>query len=219
MNNSQDQLKELSEIRNLMERSSRFISLSGLSGVFAGIFALIGGFAAMYKMTGNLSPISYANRYSINISTDFILFILLDAIIVLVLSLSLAVFFTTRKAKKQGLPLWDEKAFRVIINLLIPLCVGGVFCLILLYHSVTLTTIYPKMFALVAPVTLLFYGLALFNAGKYTLDEVRWLGLSEIVLGLAGCIFLGYGLLFWLFGFGVLHIFYGLLMYFKYERD
>ena len=75
-----------------------------------------------------------------------------------------------------------------------------------------------KIFGLVAPTTLLFYGLALYNAGKYTLDEIRYLGVSEIILGLLGCIFIGYGLMFWALGFGVLHIVYGFMMWWKYER-
>ena len=42
----EEQLQNLAEIRSLMERSSRFISLSGLSGVGAGVCALVGSAAA-----------------------------------------------------------------------------------------------------------------------------------------------------------------------------
>jgi hypothetical protein len=97
-----------------------------------------------------------------------------------------------------------------IINLFIPLFVGGVFCMILLSHH---------LIYLIAPTTLLFYGLALFNAGKYTLKEVRYLGLTEMLLGLFASYYAGYGLLFWALGFGILHIIYGTVMYFKYERS
>lgn len=218
MTDSQQHLDDLNQIRTLMERSSRFISLSGLSGVFAGIFALIGAFAALKAMTGGYQVFDYGNRLPFAITTDLLFFIMLDAIMVLVLSISAAVFFTTRKAKKQGLPLWDAKAFRMLANMAIPLVAGGVFCLILMYHSLSVSSGSYRIFALIAPCTLLFYGFALLNASNYTLDEIRWLGISQIILGLFGCIFLGYGLVFWMIGFGLLHIIYGLIMWFKYER-
>ena len=218
MENKSKQLQDLSEIRNLMERSSRFISLSGLSGVFAGLFAIIGAGAAYYKMMGTLNPLDYYDRFPVNLDIDFLFFLVLDAVIVLVLSITCAIYFTSRKAKNKGLPAWDEKAFRMLANLAIPLVAGGVFCLILLYHSVDGRYVNMEMFGLVAPTTLVFYGLGLLNASKFTLDEIRYLGVSEIILGLVGCIFLGYGLVTWVLGFGVLHIVYGAWMYFKYEK-
>ncbi|MEZ4979854.1 MAG: hypothetical protein R2772_11235 [Chitinophagales bacterium] len=218
MSDKQKHLEDLSHIRNLMERSSRFISLSGLSGVFAGIFALLGAFAALKAMTGNYQIMSYGNRLPFMVTTDLLFFIVLDALAVLVLSFSAAVFFTTRKAKKQGLALWDEKAFRMLVNMAIPLVAGGIFCLILMYHSLKVPAGSYRIFALIAPSTLVFYGLALLNASNYTLDEIKWLGISEIILGLIACVFLGYGLLFWMLGFGVLHIVYGFIMWNKYER-
>ena len=103
---------------------------------------------------------------------------------------------------------WDSTARRMVISLFVPLATGGIFCLILLYHHLVF---------LMAPSTLLFYGLALINASKYTLHEARVLGISEVILGLMAAWLVGYGLLFWAIGFGVLHIFYGLMMYFRYE--
>jgi hypothetical protein len=96
----------------------------------------------------------------------------------------------------------------MIINLSIPLVAGGLYCLILLNYG---------WFGMIAPTTLIFYGLALLNASKYTLEEIRWLGISEIVLGLIGCFFIGYGITLWVLGFGILHIIYGLVMYVRYE--
>lgn len=218
MDNKEKHLEQLEDIKRLMEKSSRFISLSGLSGIFAGVFALLGALAVYYRYFGSFSYQAYTNRFPMNITVDFIFFLIIIALLVLFLSVSVSIFFTTKKAKKQGLPLWDDNAFKTIINLLVPLSVGGVFCLILLYHSIQGYSVSYKIFGLVAPTTLLFYGLALYNAGKYTLDEIRYLGVSEIILGLLGCIFIGYGLMFWALGFGVLHIVYGFMMWWKYER-
>jgi hypothetical protein len=108
------------------------------------------------------------------------------------------------------LKVWDKTTERMLINLLLPLVAGGIFCLILIFKW--------QLIGLVAPVTLLFYGMALINASKYTFHDIRYLGVSEVILGLIGTYFIGYGLLIWAIGFGILHIVYGLLMYYKYER-
>lgn len=206
-------LETLSEIRSIMERSSRFISLSGLSGVAAGIFALLGA-AAVYVYIG-ATPFDHKHLYfKLALSSDKwglspLLFFLLDTSIVLIGAISCGIVFTVRKARKKGLAIWDATSQRLLINLLIPLVAGGIFCLLLLHHGVV---------GLVAPTTLIFYGLALVNASKYTLTDIRYLGFSEIILGLIAMYFIGYGLEFWAIGFGFLHIFYGLAMYYKYER-
>jgi hypothetical protein len=211
MKQNQEPIQQLNEIRNLMERSSRFISLSGLSGVSAGIIALIGAGVAFFYLDFD-QRYFVINRYFAEMSYlklgNSWLFITLDALIVLLLALFSGVYFTTRKSRKQGLKVWDNTARRMLINLFIPLSTGGIFCLILLYHH---------LIFLVAPATLIFYGLALLNASKYTLHEIRGLGISEIILGLMAAWLVGYGLLFWAIGFGVMHIFYGLMMYFRYE--
>ncbi|TRX56133.1 hypothetical protein FNH22_17295 [Fulvivirga sp. M361] len=206
--NSKDQyLSEISEIKNMMERSSRFISLSGLSGVFAGVYALVGAwlvFDRMYTSDGMLYSRSYAHSY-----TSDVQFMLIVAGLVLFLALSTGIFFTTRKAKIQGLKIWDHTTKRLLINLLIPLGTGGMVCVILLNNG---------YYTMVAPSTLVFYGLSLINASHHTFKDIRYLGLTEIVIGLLAFVYVGYGLLFWAIGFGILHILYGTVMYFKYER-
>lgn len=211
MENIKEPIGQLNEIRNLMERSSRFMSLSGLSGVAAGIFAIAGAGIAFFYLDFDERYFDI-NRYFTEMSyhkfSHSWLFITLDALIVLLLALFSGIYFTTRKARKKGLKVWDGTARRMLINLFLPLAAGGIFCLILLVHHLVF---------LLAPSTLLFYGLALINASKYTLHEVRVLGISEVILGLMAAWLVGYGLLFWAIGFGVLHIFYGLIMYYRYE--
>jgi predicted lysophospholipase L1 biosynthesis ABC-type transport system permease subunit len=195
----------LAEIRHLMERSSRFISLSGLSGVFAGLYALAGAFAA-YSQRG-LSDFGYPR--TLFYSNGALIFLLIDAALVLVLAVGTGIYLTTRKAKRDGNSIFDSSAKKLLINLFIPLAAGGLFCLALVYHG---SIIY------VPAVMLIFYGLALINASKYTRDDVRSLGLIEVLLGLLASFILGYGLMFWALGFGVMHIAYGIYMYLKYER-
>ena len=207
MNQQQDQLADLHEIRKIMDRSSRFISLSGLSGVAAGFSALIG--AAVVKWYLVTNKIVYNENSGLTLTKEAILFILSVAALVFILALSSATYFTARNAKKNSHRVWDSKTERMLINLFIPLAAGGIFCLILIYHD---------LLYLVAPVMLIFYGCALLNASKYTLSDIRYLGIIEIILGLVASFFVGYGLLAWTLGFGVLHIVYGTLVYFKYER-
>lgn len=206
MTEQKEHLQAITDIRSMMERSSRCISLSGLSGVFAGIFALIGAYLAYLQMGSfyeDYRNISYLDSVSMTI-------VFLEiAGGVLIASLLVGTLLTIRNSKRKGIPVWDNSAKRLLINLGIPLVAGGLFCLVLLYHGII---------GLVAPATLIFYGLALLNASKYTFNDIRYLGILEIILGLAASLFIGYGLIFWAIGFGVLHIIYGAVMYFKYER-
>ncbi len=196
-----------------MERSSRFISLSGLSGVAAGLVALAG--AAMVYAYLDLPLFSSRHIYYYEVlkngrwGIDYVTFVLLDAAIVFVLALAAGIYFTTRKARKKGQKIWDPLTLRMLVNLAIPLLAGGIFCIALYKNGA---------YGLVAPATLIFYGLALVNGSKYTLNDVRYLGITEIVLGIVGLFYPGYGLELWALGFGVLHILYGALMWYKYER-
>lgn len=210
MKEQQEYVETLTEIRSLMEKSSRFLSLSGLSGIFAGIFALIGaGVAFVYLKAPYSEYYTLAINPDNSLNIDYLTFCLINALSVLVLSLSAGAYFTWRKAKRNGLKFLPKPALRLFWNLMIPLATGGLFCIILGYHG---------YFALVAPCTLIFYGLALVNGSRYTLNEIRYLGITEIALGLISSFQIGYGLLFWAIGFGVLHIVYGALMWYRHER-
>lgn len=207
---TENPLETLTEIRSLMERSSRFLSLSGLSGICSGIFALLGAGVAWWYLEIELLSNTYQQIRVLDLfvarKNELLLFFFIDAFLVLFFSLACGVYFSTQKAKKNGWKMWDKTTFRLLENLMIPLATGGLFCLILLYHGII---------DLIAPCTLIFYGLALVNGSKYTLGEVRYLGICEIILGLLAATMAGYGLLFWAIGFGFLHIIYGTLMYLK----
>ncbi len=208
MDKNQEHLKNLSEIRSLMERSSSFLSLSGLSGISAGIIGLVTSLI-VYSKLGVLFTFSQEYTSSPPVTKQTVLFFILLAVIVLVFTFGLAIFFTARRARKKALPVWDGSAKRLVVNLFIPLAAGGVFCLILVHHL---------LYEFIAPSMLLFFGLAVLNAGKYTFGEIKLLGISEIVLGLVSMYWTSLGLLFWAIGFGLFNIVYGIYMYLKYER-
>ncbi len=203
---NQKQQEDLSHIRSMMERSSRFISLSGLSGVFAGLSALIGGLYAYQLFEAN--GISYLDGNSYQDNSDLVRKLFFTASIVLFSALTFGTFFTWRKSRKYNLPIWTTATKNMLFNLGIPLCVGAVFCLALLSY---------KSYFLIAPSTLLFYGLALINAEKYTFSDIKYLGFCELVLGCISLFYLEYGLIFWIIGFGLLHILYGIMMFKKYK--
>lgn len=213
MENSKQHLEALSGIKDLMEKSTKFISLSGFSGVIAGITALIGAFIANLRIDYYLNTTFTKTRlemyFSENLMEELTLELFIIATSVLVISVTFGILLTIRESKKNGQHIWGKNSKLLLLNLIVPLVAGGVFCLILMYHG---------LFYLLAPATLLFYGLALFNCGKYTLGEIKYLGILQIILGLISAVFIGKGLLFWSIGFGVLHIVYGALMHFKYNN-
>jgi hypothetical protein len=208
MDKNQEHLNNLSEIRSLMERSSSFLSLSGLSGVSAGIIGLITSVYVYAKLDVLYEHNGDYVKPSSGLQNAVLFFILLAGI-VLVITFGAVIFFTARKARKKGLPVWDGSAKRLVVSLFIPLATGGVFCLILIHHY---------QYEFIAPSMLLFFGLALLNASKYTFGEIKILGISEIILGLVSMYWTSLGLLFWAIGFGLFNIIYGVYMYVKYER-
>ncbi|MBW8685791.1 hypothetical protein [Chitinophaga rhizophila] len=199
----------LSDIKRIMERSSRFRSLSGLSAVFAGISALAGAGVALFMFRAYYDRWVARGHYDDADFAQFRLQLIILGFAVMFLAAAGGHYFTWRRAKKNNLPVFDATSKKVIINALIPMLAGGAFILGLIYNNLDV---------LVAPSCLVFYGMALLNASKYTLPDIRYLGISEIALGILNVFFLRRGLYFWALGFGFMHIFYGLLMWWKYER-
>lgn len=204
MKEEQDYIRDIAEIRSMMERSSKFLSLSGLAGVMAGIYALTGAYIAYGVFNFNPNEIVYGPLDSSSLSMVIVL-----AIAILVLAIGTAIFLSHKKANKRGEKVWNTTSRRMVANMAVPLAAGGIFALVLLSHN---------LIGLIAPSTLLFYGLALYTAGKFTYDDIKMLGLIQMGLGLISSWFIGYSLLFWAIGFGVVHIVYGIYMHFKYER-
>ncbi len=193
----------LEEIRSMMQKSSRFLSLSGWSGLWAGIVALVSAFVAA-ELMGKTDGYNMV----VHNDTDLICHLVLLAIGTFVFALIGGIYFTYQKNKKSKNAIWDSTTRKMLVNLFIPLFAGGIFCLAFIQN---------QDWQYISGTTLIFYGLALVNASKYTLTDIKYLGVLEIVLGLI-CLFLpGFGLYFWAIGFGVLHILYGIIMWRKYE--
>lgn len=208
MKNEQDYTRDLTEIRSMMERSTKFLSLSGLSGIMAGIYALVGAYVAYRLFYVENGSILY-NIIDREEMTSEVENLLILALVILVMAIGTAVVLSLKKSKKDGEKIWNSAARRLVINMTIPLVTGGVFILILLSKG---------MYGFLAPATLIFYDLALVNASKFTFEEIKSLGIAQIILGLLASYFIEYGLLFWALGFGLMHIVYGIVMHLKYEK-
>ena len=216
MNDQNHHLDTLQDIKQMMERSSRFISLSGLSGIAAGSCALVGAWFAYGIIESGKTPANNLRHITRNDTIDISIGdwmgnqLVQIAAITFIAAFILAFVFTYLRSKKTGTPIWGTTARRLLINVMIPMVAGGVYLLKLMEN---------QAYGLIAPGCLIFYGLAVLNASKYTFPETKYLGYSEMLLGIISLWFIGYGIYFWALGFGVLHIIYGTVMWWKYERN
>ncbi len=209
MKEEQKHIDALNDIKDMMSRSSRFISLSGLSGISAGLCALAATIYVWPVWLAVRGKLQAADEIQIYPETDVQNLLVKTGALTFLSALLFALFFTWIRSKKTNISIWGGTAKRLMINTAIPLIVGA---------FVTYRLLELDLVGLIAPSCLIFYGLALLNGSKYTVSEVRWLGICQIILGLINLWFIGYGLIAWAIGFGVLHILYGALMWWKYER-
>ncbi len=198
--NEQDYRADLAAIRSIMERSVKFASLSGWSGVLAGLYASVGAWYAYTQL--NFHP------QKIHETVPIAELLGLGAI-VLAISLGTAVMLSMKKAAKNNSSIWNATSQRLLADMGVPLVVSG---LLLLYFMKN------ALGGLVLPVSLLGYGLALYNAGAYTFREIRVLGILQLLLGLLSLLVLPWSLGLWALGFGGLHIVFGLYLHLRYER-
>jgi hypothetical protein len=211
MENKPEYIEDLRIIKKVMEESSRFLSLSGLSGIFAGLTALAGAAVAIFAFLDGdliLSDEMFSSK-SLPEITRIQVGLTLLAGIVLVISIALSIWFSWRKSVKKSQRMWTPVSRKLLTNLIVPLVAGGMIIVIFLIHN---------EWQYILPSMLIFYGLSLVSATKFTYNDIFYLGLIEILSGLAAAALPSYGIIFWAFGFGLLHIVYGLLLYRKYER-
>jgi len=202
-----DYVQDLATIRGIMEKRTKFLSLSGLSGILAGIYSLVGAYLA-YRVI-YFADNSVYEAYRSGVWSPEIIKLIMIATGVLVFASSTGLILSMRKAKKLGQNMFNPSTLRMGASFAVPMITGGIFVAVLILRGDA---------GWVSPALLIFYGLALFSAGNFTFSDVKTLGILQIILGLIAAIYPGYGLILWTIGFGVLHILYGSIVYFKYER-
>lgn len=210
MDQYSEQLQALTDIRSMMEKSTKFVTLSGKTGISIGIIALI--YVATCYGIGGALPFQYQYFHERLLLSDGVMglstlrFIFILGLITLALSLIMGYYFTMKRTQKAGIKLWSKSFKLMLVNIAIPLITGGIFTIFLILHGA---------WELVSSSMLIFYGLSLINGAKYTLQDINSLGLAEIGLGILSLFVAGYGLEFWAIGFGLFHIIYGLKMSIK----
>lgn len=206
MDKDHDYIRDISEIRTMMERSSKFQSLSGLAGIIVGIYALIGAYIAYAFFRFRPEEMNTDGRGT---TASDIFPVMVLATIVLVASVATAILLSYKRARSREEGTWNATSRRLMMNMAVPLVAGGILLLVFVSRG---------LISFLAPFTLIFYGLALYNAGNYTFKEVKYLGMIQVILGLAGTCLPAYGLLIWSLGFGVMNIVYGIYIHIKHER-
>jgi hypothetical protein len=208
MKQQTDYLADLQAIRSMMQRSSKFVSLSGWSGVMAGIYGLLAAYLAQQHLRFDPSAMEAAALTGLNAYAALSGMMALAGGL-LVLSIGTAAWMAQQKARKQGEMVWTAASRRLLTDLAVPLLTGGLLLLGLAwmgYHSLLL------------PTSLLFYGITLYQAGPITYAALRILGLLNITLGFFALLLPQQAMLFWAAGFGLMHIVYGLFIHFRYEK-
>lgn len=210
MTKEQDYIRDIADIRAMMVRSTKFLSLSGWAGILVGIYALTGAWLAYNSFTFQPNKFTFSPTPSDTGSTPFnTTGVLFTALTILILSIATALILSSIKAHKKGERAWNATSRRLMTQMAIPLTAGGILMVILWSKG---------LYGLMVPLSLLFYGLAIYSASTFTFNEIKYLGLFQISLGLLATWFMEYGLLFWAIGFGIIHIGYGIYMHFRYER-
>lgn len=195
--NKDKALESVFEIKELMEKSSKFISISGIAAILAGIYALVGAYVATQIITQGMCLSATLESMAI------------IALSVLAAAAVTAGILSYCKSKKTGQKFFSRLTYRALWNFSLPMLAGGVVCVSILMRG---------YYDIMASVMLLFYGLALVNTSKFTYSSVAWLGYAFICLGAVDSFWAGHSLLFWAIGFGGFHILYGILFYLHYER-
>jgi len=201
--------EELAEIKSMMERSTRFLSLSGLSGVLAGLYALSAAGLAWYWIYFPSSSWGKGEGAANLSFRDVLNRLLLLGLSTLIAAVSTAYFLSKKKGNNSSQLFWTPASKRFLQALFLPVALGGFFCFALLHE---------RAFGLIPAATLIFYGIGLVQSAQFTLGEIKNLGFTQLALGLIAAFFPDFGLLCWALGFGAFHVVYGALMYFRHER-
>jgi hypothetical protein len=201
-NNTQNPKDVLQDIHSLMQRSTKFMSLSGLSAIASGIVGVVGALVCKSFV------VKYMGRGFGGNEQDLLLKLFIVGLITFIVALALSILFCVRKAKQIGASYWDITVKRLLFYSAIPLLVGAVFCAAMVYYQIYL---------FIVPATLFFYGLALIQGSHYTIGTIKYLGFIQIILGSVNLFFPQYGFEFWITGFGIFNILYGVYMYLRYK--
>jgi hypothetical protein len=196
-----------------VRRQTRYLAFSAWSFLSIGLLFLLVIASAWvylgYEIEGQTDPEQLFGRFEA-IPSHYYALAAVACLLALGLGLGLVTWFNNRKAERLGLARWNAAATKMVQEAAVPLLGGGLLLAVLVFRY--------GLFGLVAPLSLLFYGLALTRASWFSLRELRSLGYVQIGLGLVSCLFPRETLLFWGLGLGLAHVLFGLWMAVREQR-
>ena len=202
----------MDDIREMMSKSSRFQAISGWSIVVIGLYAAVASaMAAAVIGVGDWLPCcENLQRFAVLNTPSRIRIAALIAIGLFALSLLTVFVAAIIKSKRNNLRFaFDKRMCQMLVDFFIPLIAGGLLSMALVQQG---------HYGLTSSIMLLFYGLALVNCSHYTYPALRWLGYSELLIGIIDCFTMSHALLFWFLGFSVMHILFGVIYVIMFER-
>jgi len=180
---------DLQYIRRTLDEAGRLSSISG-RGLMAVGFLALGAVAANHYWTG--APWDPAGTREAALAIWGV---------VLLLALATGAWSMERKARRAGQVLWSPVLRRALWSYGSAMVLGGV---------LTLAALRLHYLDLIPAVWLGCYGVAVTSAGVFSVSPVRWMGISFLILSLAGVLApAGAGLALLGAGFGWLHIAFG----------
>ena len=204
MQNPKDAINTLHDIKNIMEKSTKFNALSGFSFISVGCIALVSAIISAQTLNNNIFETNLYQPISLSQKNHLVII----GFSTLFLAILAAFYFTHKKAVKNKVSLTLGGGPALSLHFVTPLLVGGIVALALLYY---------QHLVFVAPLLLVFYGLSVVSGSKFTHPELIYLGFIQLALGCLGLFYLGHGLILWTLGFGVAHIIWGIYYYLKHE--
>lgn len=201
---------ELTVIRQLMERPVRSSTASGVSGIIAGLAALAGAAADKY-LSPRLAE-HLAERSELTSTWDWVLIIGAGIWAVVFCVAFVGVVILTRiRERRQGMPFWSPVKRRVLRTILPPFIAGCGLTVAIYYQWIYGYN--PGQSYLIPAVWMLFYGLALWQVGEFSIPEVRLLGAAFIAAGIASAVVQWYPYESLGATFGGFHIVYGVVVW------
>ncbi len=181
-------MENLRFIRETMERAGSFTAVSGWGQVGIGLTALIAAWIA----AGRTTPEAWLAVWSV------------EALI----ALSVGGWTVARKAYSAGLPLLSGPGRKVALSLAPPLVAGAMLTAVLFEAGVL---------APLVGMWMLLYGTGVVAAGAFSVRIVPVMGLSFMMLGTFALLApMAWGNALMAFGFGGFHIFFGILIAWRY---
>jgi hypothetical protein len=187
--------ENLRVIRQTMERSTKYSTLSGLSGVLIGLAAIAGVLATNW-LTGDAPPGASVYRHPSALALVWVS--------VLVMAVAIDFACNKRRAARVGKHVVSPLGAHIVLAALPAFLAGGVLTLFFYQHA---------LLYYVWGVWMLSYGLAISAVGLFSVKPVLALGAAFVLAGAVTLLLpLPYHLYMMALTFGGFHIGYGVVM-------